>query len=235
MPDAAGWGENSDSGQGTFSQQTGKGTIGPEATCSPEDAETDLDDTSAFGDSSVTSCSPDGTLCREEVVSGEEEEDSHVPVLLKPSYNQQREGSREKSVCLRWQIPRVTPHPPLRNAAGPPSTDAATPCLVSSYGKRLVSIRTGSPPLHPKSVFRPIWDDPSRQVSHSCVFRVSSCSAVPKLVPRLYMSLPSLQDDLAPEKDVRKGFVPVQAATWQNINPRRDNLRYQRYVSFNLD
>ncbi|XP_029685519.1 uncharacterized protein isoform X1 [Takifugu rubripes] len=203
MPDAAGWGENSDSGQGTFSQHTGKGTIGPEATgatCSPEDVETDLDDTSAFGDSSVTSCSPDGTLCREEVISGqeeeeEEEEDSQVPVLLRPSYSQQREGSRERSVCLRWQIPRVTPHPPLRNAAGPPCTTAATPCLVSSRGKRLVSIRTGSPPLHPKSAFRPIWDDPSRQ------------------------------DDSAPEKDVRKGFVPVQAAARQSLGLGRDNLR----------
>ncbi|TNM95856.1 hypothetical protein fugu_016939 [Takifugu bimaculatus] len=199
LPDAAGWGENSDSGQGTFSQHTGKGTIGPEATgatCSPEDVETDLDDTSAFGDSSVTSCSPDGTLCREEVISGqeeeeeeEEEEDSQVPVLLRPSYSQQREGSRERSVCLRWQIPRVTPHPPLRDAAGPPCTTAATPCLVSSRGKRLVSIRTGSPPLHPKSAFRPIWDDPSRQ------------------------------DDSAPEKDVRKGFVPVQAAARQKSQP----------------
>lgn len=162
-PDTAEWAENSDSGQGTFSQHTGKGTIGPEAAGSPEEPETDQDDTSAFGDSSVTSCSPDGTLRREDEEE-EEEEDSQVPVLLRPSYSQQREGSRERSVCLRWQIPRVTPHPPLRGPAGPPCSEAAPPCPVSTYGKRMVSIRTGSPPLHPKSAFRPIWDDPSKQV-----------------------------------------------------------------------
>lgn len=167
-PDTAGWGENSDSGQGTFSQPTAKGTNSlepPHTNHSLEDCETDPDDTSAFDYSSVTSCSPDGTLRREMVGSGEEEEeeeDSQVPVLLKPSYNQQqqqqREAPRERTVCLRWQIPRLTPHPPLKSTAGP------TPCLVSSYGKRLVSVRKGSPPLHPKSAFRPIWDDPSKQV-----------------------------------------------------------------------
>lgn len=165
-PDTAGWGENSDSGQGTFSQPTGKGT-----NRSLEDCETDPDDTSAFDYSSVTSCSPDGTLRGEMMGSGEdEEEDSQVPVLLKPSYSQQqqsREAPRERTVCLRWQIPRLTPHPPLRNTAGP-GIDGPTPCLVSSYGKRLVSVRKGSPPLHPKSAFRPIWDDPSKQV-FSCL------------------------------------------------------------------
>lgn len=33
------------------------------------------------------------------------------------------------------------------------------------------------------------------------------------------------QEDLAPERDVRKAFVPVQAADRQHINPGRDNLR----------
>lgn len=45
------------------------------------------------------------------------------------------------------------------------------------------------------------------------------CNAVPLLS--------AFQDDTAPEKDVRKGFVPVQAAARQHINPARDNLRYQ--------
>lgn len=169
-PDAAGWGQNSDSGQGTFSQPTGKGTDGPEApeeNRSPQDCETDPDDTSAFDYSSVTSCSPDGTLRREEMWEEEveeEEEDSQVPVLLKPSYSQQqqqREAPRERTVCLRWQIPRLTPHPPLRNTPGP------APRLLSSHGTGAVSVRKGSPPLHPKSAFRPIWDDPSKQV---CLF-----------------------------------------------------------------
>lgn len=169
-PNTAGWGENSDSGQGTYSQPTGRGANSleaPHTNRSPEDCETDPDDTSAFDYSSVTSCSPDGTLHGEMMGGGEdEEEDSHVPVLLKPSYSQQqqsREAPRERTVCLRWQIPRLTPHPPLRSTAGP-AVDGLKPCLVSSYGKRLVSVRKGSPPLHQKSAFRPIWDDPSKQV-----------------------------------------------------------------------
>lgn len=171
-PDAAAWGENSDSGQGTFSQTTGNATNGLEPPHDDhEDCETDADDTSAFDYSSVTSCSPDGTL-RREISNSEEDsgEDSQVPVLLKPTYSQQqqqqqqsREAPRERTVCLRWQIPRLTPHPPLRTTAGP-CVDGPKPCLVSSYGKRLVSVRKGSPPLHPKSAFRPIWDDPSKQV-----------------------------------------------------------------------
>lgn len=170
-PDPAGWGENSDSGQGTFSQRTTRCTTELEASRtnpSLEDGETDPEDTSAFDYSSVTSCSPDGTLRREveESISGEyEEEDSQVPVLLKPSgcQPQAKEAPREKTVCLRWQIPRQTPHPPLRNPTGPP-LDGPAPCLLSSFGKRLVSVRKGSPPLHPKSAFRPIWDDPTKQV-----------------------------------------------------------------------
>ncbi|XP_026195200.1 uncharacterized protein LOC113147990 isoform X2 [Anabas testudineus] len=207
-PDTAGWGENSDSGQGTFSQPTVKGTNemeGPHGTHSLEDCETDPDDTSAFDYSSVTSCSPDGTLRREMMDSNsgeDEEEDSQVPVLLKPSYSQQpqqqsRDAPKERTVCLRWQIPRLTPHPPLRGTTGLCGNEP-TPCLVSSYGKRLVSVRKGSPPLHPKSAFRPIWDDPSKQV------------------------------DSAPEKDNRQGFVPIQAPTRQNFpsfNPSRENLR----------
>ncbi|XP_060890076.1 uncharacterized protein si:ch211-67f24.7 isoform X2 [Labrus mixtus] len=207
-PDTAGWGDNSDSGQGTFSHPTGKGTNeleGPHTHPSLEDCETDPDDTSAFDFSSVTSCSPDGTLRREdEEDEGEEgdegeEEDSQVPVLLKPSYSQQqqREAPRERTVCLRWQIPRLTPHPPLRSPAAP-CADGPKPCLVSSYGKRLVSVKKGSPPLHPKSAFRPIWDDPSKQA------------------------------DSAPERDNRQSFIPIQAAarkSFQNFNPSRDGLR----------
>lgn len=175
-PDTAGWGENSDSGQGTFSHPTGKGTNdleGPRTDHSLDDCETDPDDTSAFDYSSVTSCSPDGTLRREMMGSNsgeDEEEDSQVPVLLKPSYSQQQQqqqAPRERTVCLRWQIPRLTPHPPLRNPAGP-CVDPPKPCLVNSYGKRLVSVRKGSPPLHPKSAFRPIWDDPAKQVLSLC-------------------------------------------------------------------
>lgn len=178
-PDTAGWGETSDSGQGTFSQPTGKYASeleAPQTHRGHEDCDTDPDDTSAFDYSSVTSCSPDGTLRREAMDSnsGEDEEDSQVPVLLKPSYSQKqqhqqnqqhqsKEAPRERTVCVRWQIPRLTPHPPLRNPIVP-YVDGPTPCLVSSFGKRLVSVRKGSPPLHSKSAFRPIWDDPSKQV-----------------------------------------------------------------------
>ncbi|XP_078797343.1 uncharacterized protein si:ch211-67f24.7 isoform X2 [Oryzias latipes] len=203
-PDPAGWGENSDSGQGTFSQRTAKCINELEASRTnpgPDDGETDPEDTSAFDYSSVTSCSPDGTLRREveESISGEyeEEEDSQVPVLLKPSGCQPpaKEAAREKTVCLRWQIPRQTPHPPL----GYPTADGPPPCLLSSFGKRLVSVRKGSPPLHLKSAFRPIWDDPTKQPT-----------------------------DSAPVKDARPGFVPVQTASRQNfhsVGSSRDDLR----------
>ncbi|XP_040055209.2 uncharacterized protein si:ch211-67f24.7 isoform X2 [Gasterosteus aculeatus] len=205
-PDAAAWGDNSDSGQGTYSQLTGQAPNGPEAPQAhrgPEDRDTDQDDTSAFDYSSVTSCSPDATLRRETTGSDtgedeeeEEEEDSEVPVLLRPSYGQQQQP-KERTVCLRWQIPRLTPHPPLRNAAGG-RVDGPAPCLGSTRGKRVVNVRTGSPPLHPKSAFRPIWDDPSKQA------------------------------DAAPEKDNRQGFIPIQTPVRQrppNFNPSRDNLR----------
>ncbi|XP_061823892.1 uncharacterized protein [Nerophis lumbriciformis] len=181
-PDTPGWGETSDSGLGTFSQHTGKGASELEAHRTPEDPETDAD-TSALDDSSGTSCSPDCTLCREAL---EDEEDSQVPVLLKP-----REHS-ERSVCLRWQIPRLTPHPPLRK-----STRACTdmPSPLAPCGKKLVSVRKGSPPLHANRAFRPIWDDPSKQA------------------------------DPTPEKDRRQGFVPVRTSARQNFVAFRDNLR----------
>ena len=178
--------ETSDSGQGTSSQPRGRGPG------DAEDGETDQDDTSAFDYSSVTSGSPDGTLRSgpgDSVTGGDdeeeeeeeeewEEEDSQVPVLLRPGCQRRmREEGQERTVCLRWQIPRLTPHPPGGEAAGTGvgpgpgpgvgvGVGACTegPCLVGSYGKRLVSIRKGSPPLHPKSAFRPIWDDPSKQV-----------------------------------------------------------------------
>lgn len=169
-PEAACWGDNSDSGQGTFSQPTARSTDGaapPRSRPGNTDCDTDPDDTSAFDYSSVTTGSPEGTLRREVTASGEEdegedeeeEENSQEPVLLKPSL-QQREATQERTVCLRWQIPRLTPHPPLRGGDGPATG------LVSSYGKRLVSVRMGSPPLHPKSAFRPIWEQPSSQVFH---------------------------------------------------------------------
>ncbi|XP_056281500.1 uncharacterized protein LOC130200970 [Pseudoliparis swirei] len=196
-PDAAAWGEHSDSGQGSNSQLTGKGTDGPEAPRGRhglEDCETDQDDTSAFDYSSVTSGSPDATLRRETTEEEEEEEDSQVPVLLKPSYSQQQQPPqpRERTVCLRWQIPRMTPHPPLRRAAGLRAADG--PSHVGSYGKRLVTVRKGSPPLHPKSAFRPIVDDPSKQ-----------------------------QVDAAPEKDNRQVFL--QRQSFLKFNPSRETLR----------
>ncbi|XP_028293014.1 uncharacterized protein LOC114455908 isoform X2 [Gouania willdenowi] len=178
--DPTAWGENSDSGQGTFRsskhpQHAAHGCQG------------DHDDTSAFDYSSVTSCSPDPTLCRETIGSDEEEEeeeeDSQVPVLLKPN-----DTHRERSVCLRWQVPRVTPHPPLRSP---------TEGLISSHRQRVVSVRKGSPPLHPNSAFRPIWDDPSKQA------------------------------DSAPEKESRQSFKPIQAPVkpnYQSLSRNRTNV-----------
>ncbi|XP_062325145.1 uncharacterized protein si:ch211-67f24.7 [Osmerus eperlanus] len=189
-PGEQGWtGEmTSDSGQGTSSQAAnGASRLDtPHAGRSLEDGETDeAGDTSVFDYSSVTSCSPDGTLRSgvEGSNSGEEEEeeeeeDSHVPVLLKPSsYPQQqlRDTPRERTVCLRWQIPRLSPHPPQR-----PCLEGSAPGLGTSYGKRMISIRQGSPPLLPNSAFRPIWDEPYKQ------------------------------GEASPVKENPQGFVPIQ-------------------------
>lgn len=236
-PDTAAWGENSDSGQGTYSQPTGKGTNeleAPHTNHNLEDCETDQDDTSAFDYSSVTSCSPDGTLRREMMGSNsgeDEEEDSQVPVLLKPSYNQQqqsREAPRERTVCLRWQIPRLTPHPPLRNTAGP-CVDGPTPCLVSSYGKRLVSVRKGSPPLHPKSAFRPIWDDPSKQVFTVLSITWALCSV--HTWPTV-----GVLDYQHPLKIVQNDIMPVRCleGTWSNLiwlktSRKRTQLHFMKF------
>ncbi|KAM9787835.1 uncharacterized protein si:ch211-67f24.7 isoform X1 [Syngnathus typhle] len=129
----------------------------PEGRTGFEEPQSDADNTSPFEDSSVTSCRED------------EDEDSQVPVLLKPSSQ-----NSERSVCLRWQIPRRTPHPPPR-----------TP---NNCGKRLVSVRMGSPPLRAKSAFRPIWDNPTKQLSpekeHRGFLPVKTPARVNFLTPR---------------------------------------------------
>ncbi|KAK7905150.1 hypothetical protein WMY93_017757 [Mugilogobius chulae] len=63
--------------------------------------------------------------------------------------------------------------------------------------QRLLSLTTVSPLLSPKSAFRPIWDDPTKQL------------------------------DSAPERDSRQGFVPIQAPrpSFHLFNTHRENLR----------
>ncbi|KAL7876811.1 hypothetical protein SRHO_G00034540 [Serrasalmus rhombeus] len=120
------------------------------------DTDADLGDASVFDYSSVTTCSPDDTLGMrggaESRDDEDDEEDSEIPVLLKPSYthghsagstaNPQREGS----VCTRWQIPRGAPLPPEVGAEG---------SGAGSHTKTLRRIPAGA--------FRPIWDAPYRQ------------------------------------------------------------------------
>ncbi|KAG7272733.1 hypothetical protein CRUP_031057 [Coryphaenoides rupestris] len=240
-PPTAVW-ETSDSGQGTSSQPTGRGLDDGE----DGDVETDQDDTSAFDYSSVTSCSPDGTLRmgpgdsrtgddeeededEEEDDDDEEEEDSHIPVLLKPGCKPRR---RERTVCLRWQIPRLTPHPPPASSrehlgAGPCSEG---PCLIGSYGKRLVSIKKGSPPLHPKSAFRPIWDDPGKQVPVARGFDARPLHLVRvRVVVVLLVVVEEVVSDSTPERDLRKGFVPVPGQggrhTFQRFSQKKETMR----------
>lgn len=182
-----GWGD-SDSGQESPSQATGvkvhghgPQTPGPhmvQRSTDDCDTEEDVGDTSVFDYSSVTTCSPDGTLRREGEASNTEEEDeeedtdSQVPVLLKPSYTQQQQSlsdsPRERTVCLRWQIPRL-PYPSPRSPrhhAGPAGLEGQgqTPGPAGPYGNRVINITKGPPPLIPTSVFRPIWDEPPKQV-----------------------------------------------------------------------
>ncbi|CAB1330478.1 unnamed protein product [Coregonus sp. 'balchen'] len=220
-----GWGD-SDSGQETPSQATGvmgqeghghgPQTPGPhmvQRSTDDCDTEEDVGDTSVFDYSSVTTCSPDGTLRREGEVSNTEEDDeeeeeedtdSQVPVLLKPSYTQQqqlRDSPRERTVCLRWQIPRLpypSPRSP-RHQAGPAGLEGPgqTPGLPGLCGNRVISVTKGPPPLLPASVFRPIWDEPPKQ------------------------------GDAAPVKEnTSQGFRPVQATERQTF-PNFKKLRFQ--------
>ncbi|KAM9432109.1 uncharacterized protein ACWYII_016368 isoform 1-T1 [Salvelinus alpinus] len=217
-----GWGD-SDSGQESPSQATGvKGqghghgpqTPGPhmvQRSTDDCDTEEDVGDTSVFDYSSVTTCSPDGTLRREGEASNTEEDDeeedtdSQVPVLLKPSYTQEqqslRDSPRERTVCLRWQIPRL-PYPSSRSPrhqAGPagPEGQGQAPGPAGPYGNRVISVTKGPPPLLPTSVFRPIWDEPPKQ------------------------------GDAAPVKEnTPQGFRPVQATERQTF-PNFKKLRFQ--------
>ncbi|XP_019909659.2 uncharacterized protein LOC105025538 isoform X2 [Esox lucius] len=216
-----GWGD-SDSGQGSPDppalgpeyrgpfhgpQTPGPHMIPPRSTddC---DTEEDAGDTSVFDYSSGTTCSPDGPLGggqEDGSNSGDEEEedtDSQVPVLLKPaSYTLQppRESPRERTVCLRWQIPRLphlSPRSP-RHQTGPSGVEDQGPGPVGPYGNRLVNITKGPPPLLPTSVFRPIWDEPPKQ------------------------------GDAAPVKEAPpQGFRPVQATERQAL-PTFKKLRFQ--------
>ncbi|XP_030628218.1 uncharacterized protein LOC115810427 [Chanos chanos] len=140
--------------------------------CDPED----LGDASVFDYSSVTSCSPDdilemrgqgggGTESREEEEE-EGEEDSEIPVLLRPSYThsalQPGGGAhREGSVCMRWQIPRTASFFPTQNppdlCVGPQGSGTQ-----GSGSKRLHSALKNRERL-PTSAFRPIWDAPCKQ------------------------------------------------------------------------
>ncbi|XP_036811221.1 uncharacterized protein LOC110498272 isoform X3 [Oncorhynchus mykiss] len=215
-----GWGD-SDSGQESPSQATGvkvhghgPQTPGPhmvQRSTDDCDTEEDVGDTSVFDYSSVTTCSPDGTLRREGEASNTEEEDeeedtdSQVPVLLKPSYTQQQQSlsdsPRERTVCLRWQIPRL-PYPSPRSPrhhAGPAGLEGQgqTPGPAGPYGNRVINITKGPPPLIPTSVFRPIWDEPPKQ------------------------------EDAAPVKEnTPQGFRPVQATERQTF-PNFKKLRFE--------
>ncbi|XP_059373169.1 uncharacterized protein LOC132110508 [Carassius carassius] len=113
-----------------------------------DDGDTDCDvaDASIFDFSSVTTCSPDETLNRLRGVEARDDEDndeenSEVPVLLKPSYTHNSSALQTGgSLCLQWQIPRRAPIP-------------AEVC-IGAQGK------THAPKPHRilASAFRPIWD-----------------------------------------------------------------------------
>ncbi|XP_062851480.1 uncharacterized protein si:ch211-67f24.7 [Trichomycterus rosablanca] len=115
------------------------------------DTDADVGDTSVFDYSSVTTCSPDDTLeLRGRDEEDDEEEDSEIPVLLKPSYNHTHSGGaaqRDGSVCARWQIPRAVPLPPELCVGG-----TGTSRRTAKHRRKM-----------PTSAFRPIWDSPYKQ------------------------------------------------------------------------
>lgn len=119
-----------------------------------EDGDTDCDvaDASVFDFSSVTTCSPDETLTRlRGAVAHEDEEDdeedSQVPVLLKPSYAHNTSAVQASGgLWMPWQIPRRAPIP--------------AEVRIGVQGKT----RGPKPHRIPASAFRPIWDPNYSQV-----------------------------------------------------------------------
>ncbi|XP_003199789.2 uncharacterized protein si:ch211-67f24.7 isoform X1 [Danio rerio] len=113
-----------------------------------EDGDTDCDvaDASVFDFSSVTTCSPDETLSRlRGAVAHEDEEDdeedSQVPVLLKPSYTHNNSAVQASGgLWMPWQIPRRAPIP--------------AEVRIGVQGKT----RGPKPHRIPATAFRPIWD-----------------------------------------------------------------------------
>lgn len=121
------------------------------------DTDADVGDTSVFDYSSVTTCSPDDTLELRGQEEEDDEEDSEIPVLLKPSYTHTHAGGaahRKGSVCARWQIPRAAPLPPE--------------VCVSGTGKSRRAVKHRR--KIPTSAFRPIWDAPYKQVREKSTF-----------------------------------------------------------------
>ncbi|KAI1895262.1 hypothetical protein AGOR_G00104490 [Albula goreensis] len=155
---------------------------------SSEDCDTDLDDlgdTSVFDYSSVTSCSPDGTLEMREraaaagtgdrwgnpkegsLTDDEEEEDSQVPVLLKPTgiLTQSELGAmpKDSSVFLRVQIPRATPHPPPGKPRIPNTGQPTLGPGARNKNEENTSLKT-SPSQHPPTrPFRQVCPAPIEQ------------------------------------------------------------------------
>ncbi|TRY56436.1 hypothetical protein DNTS_025706 [Danionella cerebrum] len=110
-----------------------------------DDGDTDCDvgDASMFDFSSETTCSPDDPLnrLRREEARDEEEEDSEVPVLLKPSYAHSSPAMQPGTgVFMPWQIPRRAPIP--------------AEVRIGAQGKN----RAQKSHRIPQSAFRPIWD-----------------------------------------------------------------------------
>lgn len=124
----------------------------------------------------------------------EDEEDSQIPVLLKPSYTlprlkpsgqrpplSPRLAHRDGAVCTRWQIPRAAPNPPTHTqahahihtqmqAGGQVCVPAGT---VGERRERRVKLQR-----QPSRAFRPIWDQPYRQVclTKKCTVHSHMCT-----------------------------------------------------------
>ncbi|KAJ8289686.1 hypothetical protein GJAV_G00004150 [Gymnothorax javanicus] len=154
-----------------------------------QDCDTDLDDlgdTSVFDYSSVTSCSPDGTLQMRELEAiledgladekdeDEEEEDSQVPVLLKPSGEEalpvRRLTPGEGSGDLGGRVPAVPPQPPPGKPRNP-HTGHSMHVPKTTEGKGVKASLTISPaqPFKPNSpASREQSNTTSRQQEMTC-------------------------------------------------------------------
>lgn len=211
----------------------------------------ELGEASVFDYSSVTTCSPDDTLelhgngleqsngteesrGEDEEEEEEDEEDSQIPVLLKPSYTlprmqpssqrpplSQRVVHQDGAVCTRWQIPRAAPNPPTHTQAHAQMQAGGQVCMTSGAGERRE--RRMKLQRQPSRAFRPIWDQPYRQVCHTNTHTHTNNRRYAYLCLTDLCFCHSLaQGDETPDRDQSQPHRGVTSQGHSGSNPQQD-------------